>query len=148
MAKHECDGDAGDNMISSRIEADRGRPVSAASLDEAHIELVDLCARIDRAGGRNATATAIRERIRTFLMYARWHFAEEEEWMRTVDYPHFLDHKSDHSRLLQDAEDFVLSFGPGLQHEDGPAVASYFRFWLKRHMAAKDRAFRSFIDDG
>lgn len=121
------------------------RKASVANLDDAHTELVDLCLRIEWACGHDASIADIRERIRTFMMYARWHFSDEEIWMRELRYPDHVAHAAEHARLLQDAHDFVESFGGALQRDDGPAIASYFRFWMHRHVSDRDLALRAFI---
>jgi hemerythrin len=119
-----------------------------AGLDEAHQELFDLYNRIVRACERGTAVVLIRERVRTFLMYASWHFALEEECMRELRYPDRADHKADHGRLLQDAEDFVANLGYALKLEDVPAVARYFNYWLVRHTVNRDEHLRAFLKQG
>lgn len=115
-------------------------------LDEAHRELVDLFKRIASACENDAAVASVRERIRTFLIYARWHFAGEEECMFESHYPGYVEHRSDHARLLQDAEDFVATLGNALEPEDSRAIVRYFSYWLTRHMAQKDEQFRVFLN--
>ncbi len=131
-------------MIVSILESEE-KGARVTDLDDAHAELVDLCRRIEWACEHDVSVATILERIRTFMIYARWHFAAEEGWMRAVHYPNAIDHQADHTRLLQDAQDFVASFGDALQREDGSAIATYFRFWVNRHMSEKDRSLRAFI---
>ncbi len=114
-------------------------------LEEAHSELFDLYNRIVWACQTEAAVLPIRERIRSFLMYAIWHFALEEECMREMHYPDRVTHKADHARLQQDAEDFVSSLGCALVRSDMPAVARYFNHWLARHTLSHDAPLREFI---
>jgi len=114
-------------------------------LDEAHRELFDLYNRIALACDTDPKVCVVRERVRTFLMYARWHFDEEEEQMRWCHYPEYMDHRADHGRLLQDAEDFVENLRHAFEPEDSLAVASYFKYWLTRHIASKDADFKAFL---
>lgn len=113
--------------------------------DGAHRELFDLYNRIVWACHHEAAVVPIRERIRTFLMYATWHFSHEEEWMRELHYPDRARHKADHDRLQQDAEDFVESLGGALELADMPAIARYFNHWLARHTAQHDEPLRAFM---
>jgi hemerythrin len=117
-----------------------------ADVDGPHRELIDLYNRIFRACNRGEAAAHIRERVRSFLMYARWHFRDEEERMRLVGYPEFDDHHRDHVRLLQDAEDFVESLGDALSRKDASAVARYFKYWLARHMVSKDAKLIAYLN--
>ncbi len=120
--------------------------VGNTGLDDAHRELVDLYNRIAWACENDNGVENVRERIRAFLIYARWHFDEEETFMRRLHYPGYMDHKADHQRLLQDAADFVENFGNALRLEDSPAITSYFKYWLTRHMADKDCNLRNFLN--
>lgn len=117
----------------------------ARALDAPRKELTDLYRRIAGACDIGDGASRVRERTRTFLLYARWHFAEEEKGMRAVAYPNVAAHKAEHDRLLQDAEDFIESVGGGLHGADCLAIARYFRFWLNRHSAGPDRSFAEFL---
>jgi len=132
-------------MVPLRVEWDDRLTMGVGNLDDAHRELIDLYNRIVWACEHDTTVSTVRERIRTFLMYARWHFGEEEEHMRRNRYPGYVDHKADHKRLLEHAGDFVESFGGALSREDGPAIASYFEFWLTRHLTGRDAQFRDFL---
>jgi hemerythrin-like metal-binding protein len=134
-------------MVPARVEWDHRLAIGVGGLDDAHKELVDLYNRIVWACERDASISNVRERIRSFLMYARWHFGKEEEHMRRVRYSGYVDHKADHKRLLDDAGDFVESLGGALTWEDGPAIISYFEFWLTRHLASKDAQLRDFLNN-
>lgn len=127
------------------ISAGHEEASDAVGLDGAHRELFDLYNRIIWACHHEAAVVPIRERIRTFVMYALWHFAFEEELMRELHYPDRASHKADHVRLQQDAEDFVESLGSALRLSDMPLIARYFNHWLARHMAHHDEPLRAFM---
>jgi hemerythrin-like metal-binding protein len=131
-------------MTIGRLAWDHRFAVGIGNLDDAHKELLDLYNRLAWACENEATVSNVREKIRTFLLYADWHFSEEEECMRRIHYPNYMDHKADHERLLQDARDFVESFGTALRQDDGRAIASYFGYWLSKHMANQDSKLKNF----
>lgn len=132
------------NLEPINIGRDAGE--DPGDLDGAHRELLDLYNRIIWACHHEAGVIPVRERIRTFVMYALWHFAAEEELMRELHYPDRASHKADHVRLQQDAEDFVESVGDALRLTDMPAIARYFNHWLARHMAHHDEPLRAFVN--
>ncbi len=117
-----------------------------SELEDAHRELEDLYDRILWACENGEPGSSIRERLRSFLTYARWHFVEEENLMRELRYAGYGDHKADHRRLLRDAGDFVESFGGAPRSEDGPAIVSYFKYWLTGHMASMDSGLIHFLN--
>ena len=116
-------------------------------LDYAHRELIGLYNRIAWAVQNGAEIADIRERVRSFLIYARWHFGDEEQLMLVCNYPDLVDHKADHQRLLQDAEDFIANLGSTLNSPDSSAVAEYFKYWLSRHMDTHDTKVRDFLSN-
>ncbi len=132
-------------MAKEPVERDDRRSSGLSALDSSHQELLDLHSRIVWATANGLSIGAMRERIRTFLLYARWHFNEEEVHMQALRYPGYVDHRADHRRLLQDAEDFMGSLGQALKVEESPAIATYFKHWLCRHMANQDVQLRAFL---
>jgi hemerythrin-like metal-binding protein len=132
-------------MDASHLEWSLDLAVGITDLDDAHRELVDLYNRIAWACENDRRVENVRERIRTFLTYARWHFDQEEAFMHRLRYPGYVDHKADHQRLLQDAGDFVESFGGALGSDDSAAIASYFKYWLTRHMAGQDGHLKTYL---
>ncbi len=116
--------------------------------DERQQELLGLYNRVAWACQHAASIASIREAVRSFLLYARWHFSEEEARMRKLQFPGYATHRSDHERLLQDATDFIDNFDGALGVEDSPAIARYFKYWLTRHMAEKDEKFQEFLNRG
>lgn len=133
-------------MSTNQLKWSFNLSTTMAELEDAHRELEDLYDRILSACESNANGASIRQRIRSFLTYARWHFLEEENLMRDVGYSSYVDHKADHQRLLKDAEEFVESFGGVLRPEDSPAIVSFFKYWLTAHMAGADSGLIEFLN--
>lgn len=136
---------AGAIMVLQPIIFERDGAEDTDGLDDAHSELFDLFNRIVWACENETAVLPVRERIRSFLMYAVWHFAREEECMQTLRYPDRVRHIADHARLKQDAEDFLSSLGNALVRSDMPAIARYFSHWLTRHTLNHDEPLRAFV---
>lgn len=121
--------------------------VSDSDRDESNRELDDLFARVVRTCKKGGSAQDVRERVRTFLLYAAWHFAGEEAYMYGSRYSGYVDHKADHIRLLLEAEDFVRSLGNALASRERAEIVSYFDNWLAHHKVDHDQQLRAFIND-
>jgi hemerythrin len=119
--------------------------IGVTAVDDAHGELLQLYNRIVDACNHGETMFHVRERIRSFLLYARWHFRDEERYMNHIKYPALFEHKAHHDCLLQDAEDFINNLGESLFGEDTIAVTTYFSHWLSRHMTGHDQRLREFL---
>jgi hemerythrin-like metal-binding protein len=126
-------------MNAERLEWTPGLAFGDGMVDCGHAELIRLYNRIVDGCEQGDVPLGLRERVRSFLLYARWHFGEEEQYMRDIRYPLLGEHKLCHDRLLQDAEDFVETIGGPLNGEDVYAVARYFHHWLARHMLGYDQ---------
>jgi hemerythrin len=132
--------------MNAHNELDYEFAVGSRDVDDGHRELLQLFNRIEEACTNRETVSLLREKIRSFLVYARWHFAIEERWMSKMHYTLYAKHKSEHDRLLQDAEDFIDNLGESLTADDSKGMALYFRTWLARHMANDDLALKEFVE--
>jgi hemerythrin-like metal-binding protein len=84
-------------------------------------------------------------RFREFMDAAAKHFEHEERVMQTIGFPRYRQHKKEHDRLLNDADDFLANIGVALNLEDCPAIATYMKHWLVRHMREQDQEIKAFI---
>lgn len=132
-------------MNIGRLEWSDQLRIGIGQLDDGHKELIDLYNRIVWLCANAPTRGDLRERIRSFVSYGRHHFRQEEEYMIEVHYPEYIPHKTEHDRLLQDAEDFIENLGGSLSLNDGEAILKYFRYWLLRHIATDDAKLNSFV---
>lgn len=94
---------------------------------------------------RSSDRGHVRECIRGLIACAREHFRNEEWAMRQIAYPHYLKHKLDHTRLLNEADDMLRNFDTAFSRADWPALAAYFRHWISRHNDRHDKMLHSFV---
>jgi hemerythrin len=120
--------------------------IGVAPLDEGHKELVDLYNRIAWACENDPDKNTVCERLLSFVIYAKHHFKEEEAYMLSIHYNDYVQHKSEHDRVLQDAEDFIDNLSGSMAMLDGQAIVKYFKYWLLRHILTRDADLRRFAD--
>lgn len=118
--------------------------VGVRQLDDGHKELIDLYNGIVWVCEQDLNERSVCERLRSFVSCARHHFAEEEDYMLTVHYDDYVQHKSEHDRVLQDAEDFIENLNGALTLPDGQAIIKYLKYWLLRHIMTRDAELRKF----
>lgn len=117
-----------------------------ASLDDEHRGMIDHYNAMIQAIDSQQDVATVRHQFQALMHYTRRHFEHEERVMRNIGYPGASAHKSEHERLLQDAEDFVRSMGHALRRDDCPAIARYFEYWLLRHTRQQDAKLRKFVE--
>ncbi len=65
-------------------------------------ELIDLCDIGDKE--------VIDKRLRDLKFFLLSHFSTEEEWMKSVAFPHIEEHKREHKRLIETLETIIQNF--------------------------------------
>jgi hemerythrin len=107
------------------------------AVDHEHHELIDLINELyANVAGAGASAT-----IADFLgeLYTRIaaHFALEEKIMRDNHYDEYLDHKTDHERLLDDIRDLMDDYEDGT-NVDVEAFGKRLDAWFSEHFRTRD----------
>ncbi len=112
-------------------------------IDQAHQRLFSIVSRLlDLNKDTEKQQHACREGIKYFKSYAIKHFAEEERYMQSINYPGYDMHKKLHDNLknntLPALEDELEEFNysiESVQHFIGICVG-----WLNGHIMIEDRA--------
>ncbi len=115
------------------------------AIDYEHRELIDLINELyaSVAGPATNTTTAADSDVTVadFLgeLYARVgaHFALEEKIMRDNDYDEYLDHKTDHERLLDDIRYLMDDYEDG-DHVDVEGFGKRLDEWFSEHFRTRD----------
>lgn len=111
-----------------------------APLDFEHKDLIerinDLYARCSASADPSAAADCLGR------LHARLsaHFALEEKTMRDMNNPHYVAHKAEHDRFLDEVTEVAERFGTDAPvEEDMEAFARRMHDWLVNHITTFDR---------
>lgn len=113
-------------------------------VEQDHRILVGRWEALVTALERAADRAIVRDCIEGLISCARDHFRNEEWAMREIAFPGYLKHKTDHQRLLKEADDMLVNFDTAFSEQDWTALATYFRHWISRHNADHDKDFHTF----
>jgi len=116
------------------------RAAALALVTQDHRRLATRWEALVVAIDAKSDAVIVRECIVGLIGCARDHFVSEEWAMRAIGAPDYLTHKSEHARLLRDACDMLRNFDTAFPREDWPALAAFFRHWLRSHHSRFDAA--------
>jgi len=77
------------------------------------------------------------------LEYTETHFADEEDYMRDVNYPRFNDHKKQHIDFIAAVEKTIEDFEAG--NTEPIEMARFLKKWLLNHIAVTDKQYVPYL---
>lgn len=119
------------------------------AIDADHRDLVALCNRFLAAARAAEPVHRLAEIMQALIDRAREHFRAEESLLDRHGYPDLALHRSDHIRLLAQAESLMASFGDTAHEEEMAKLslqtAGFLREWLLDHILRMDKPCRPFL---
>ncbi len=115
-------------------------------VDLQHRHLFGLINSLDESLQRHVSREDLILLLADLLEYTEFHFRTEEELMRSLDYPHFLEHRTIHEKLTRQVMDLQFR----LQHSESTLavffdVSSFLSDWLKHHIQENDIRMIHFV---
>lgn len=114
--------------------------VFVEQMDAEHQVLIDLMNTLHREHEAGAGKDAVGRALTALVDYTVKHFADEEAYMESVDFPGIGTHKAIHKSLLEKLEAYGAEFAAG----DGTLTDEFFGFlkqWLVAHIQGIDRKY-------
>lgn len=120
-------------------------PLHHADMDTQHARIDSLIE--DLARILSSSTQAETERFfHSLVQYAKLHFADEEQFMKSCGYPELSVHEADHARLAEQLDAMALH----LRKSDSSAALKdfiqSFQDWLRSHTEKVDAAYRDFCE--
>ena len=84
--------------------------------------------------------------LNDFLNITREHFASEEERMRQIDYPDYVDHKKEHIILQADLAQYILDIKHAKSVIDIGTLCALKHGFIA-HITGDDKAFANYYHD-
>ena len=87
------------------------------------------------------------EALKAMLDYARYHFSFEEEYMRKINYPNFMEHR----RLHKDFDNLLYTYYRDKQEGKvvlGTEIIGILKNWLCDHIKKEDKKYALFLKEG
>lgn len=107
------------------------------SIDREHKDLVALANDLDAA----LVAKQSGERINAVLMklykYATIHFGNEERLMKSIDYPDYSLHRSEHVKFLDKLDELSYKVQANIA-EVAQIILDFLTVWLQDHISKTD----------
>lgn len=106
------------------------------TLDGQHQELFRLAAAVQRIEDPIAQVTDLRDILHRLYDYMKYHFKEEEQFMRETGYPELERHQALHRELISALNDIMRASTDLMQLEMN--LVDLMNRWLTEHIAAED----------
>jgi len=114
-------------------------------IDDQHKKLVLIINELFTAckEGVIAADMAFLETAKKTLDYTETHFADEEDYMREVNYPRFNEHKKQHEDFIASVQKTIDEFESG--NTEPIEMARYLKKWLLTHIAVTDKQYVPYL---
>jgi len=120
--------------------------VGIESINLQHKKIIDITNQLYQAcyAENKVTETVFKESMSRMVEYVRYHFATEQELLKRINYPGYLDHKKEHERLITQILAAVKDFNNGKKFIPNQFVRT-LRDWIFNHIAITDKNYALFV---
>lgn len=114
--------------------------INIKSMDEQHIKIVEMINDLYRALLSSKPRDVLGETLDRMIDYAVEHFQDEEELMKSHEYPWLNSHRAEHEAFVEKVLDYRKQFDAGaltLSTE----ITKFLKDWLVSHIMGDDRKY-------
>ena len=111
--------------------------VGVSSIDNQHKKLCNLVNQLHEAMGAGKGSEAVGKIIIELVTYTQEHFAFEEKFMQSINYPELSKHKILHQNMTQKALELKQSVENN-KRINVIQVCSFLKDWLQSHILKED----------
>lgn len=116
-------------------------------IDSQHKEWIAIYNRLDQVllqGSGSEVAKAAAEALKAMQDYANYHFRQEEQYLKEINYPALVAHR----RLHTDFDDQLYNYGRQLRNGQlvlNSELVSILKNWLLNHIMQEDQKYCTFV---
>ncbi|NFV79408.1 bacteriohemerythrin [Magnetospirillum aberrantis] len=136
-------------MTVSRIEWSDEFKLGLPAIDAEHKDLLDVCNLFLEAVEAGQSVAALAQVLDNMILRTRAHFLAEERLLDRHGYPGLVAHRTEHERLLLQAEALKARYTDAAQAEEianlTSETAHFLQTWLLDHIRTNDRPYRPFL---
>ena len=110
-------------------------------MDDTHREFIDLLNQVAEASEADLPGV-----MDAFIRHTEEHFAQEERWMQSLEFPPLGCHRNEHEGVLQIAREVRTRVANG-EHRFGRVLAEAVAEWFGNHAASMDTVLSLYMKD-
>ena len=119
--------------------------VGVARIDHEHKVFFDLILSLSEVDDNVDNHSHVLDLLRELELYAQFHFCSEENIMKSVQYPDYETHASEHRSLLGKLKTRIREFQT--KSISLPAIVSFLWQWFSFHTTKVDMQLAQFIQE-
>jgi hemerythrin len=120
--------------------------VNIKEIDEQHKKLIFMLNDLHDAMKSGKGNDVMEKIFDGLLQYVGTHFATEEKYMSLHNYPGYIAHKTEHTKLTQKVLDLNKKFQQG-----APVLTvellGFLKDWLQNHIMGTDKKYGPFLNE-
>lgn len=120
---------------------DTSLDVNVQTMNDQHKKLIDLMNELYEKNEAGRDKQELVESANALIAYTRQHFADEEQYMESIDYSGLESHKKLHENLLHELESRVEEFSQGHETVLGEEFSTFLKTWLSTHIRGIDTKY-------
>jgi hemerythrin len=119
--------------------------VNIPPIDEQHKSLFDLLNQLhDEIVVKKSDHAAVGDALEALIQYTKTHFALEERFLESMQYPEIARHKAKHEALTRRAMKLQEEFAAG-KTAIATEVLNFMLAWLTNHILRSDKQYAAFL---
>ena len=114
--------------------------VGVNEMNDEHKTILSLMNKLYDENEKGASKDQLKKTIQELGAFTMKHFADEEAYQASINYPDLTTHKALHANLLKKFGAFQEGFdkGPG---KVAPEFFNFLKFWLSSHIQGIDKKY-------
>lgn len=120
--------------------------VNIKAVDEQHKYLVKLINDLYRSLLSDNPGEKMGNILDRMLLYATYHFQDEEKLMGLHQYPWLHDHKQKHLEFTDKTLEYLEKFRAG-ELKPSTEIAKFLKTWVKAHIVGEDKRYSAYLNE-
>lgn len=112
-------------------------------IDREHEILINLIMEFQNGWQGGQTKTQLRRHLEEIMLFARFHFQREENFMEDRHFPGLDDHRGKHSGLIESLSNIIIAFE--VDSAQPASIQNFLDSWFFDHISNDDAKIAQFI---
>jgi hemerythrin len=118
--------------------------VAVPKYDAQHKKLIELVNKLHQSMSEGKGREVLEGILTELIKYTKTHFADEENELKRLSYPDFVNHKREHDKLTADVMKFYDDFKAG-KGSVTVEILNFLKNWLMNHIMGTDKKYGQFL---